>query len=492
MVATIKPTKEAFDKVARNEDNDIGDKRTDLDDIYATYLGQDKKTGRPDIYGSSAGKRGLYTNVEDKTIVTGKYKNKNYPNCPYCQTIKKKYNKPIISTRGYLKVYKIITGFDNKLINDSTGRWTDLAKLVLDKIQFKIYRSDNPNKPILTINLGDMRWFNNPEVLRSGKTFDVDGYKVTIKPAEKNMNSDKVIEGHKFVFEINDLPTNYEYRIVEEVLEPDTIFKEHPSDLIGYKFKDKVIGEKTEQFNKIPAIEKQNPCDGNVYHFTNVYTPSEDPKTDVTIQKIVREFNGTALTPEAQGKYFDFYLGLFTEENVNNVKKRKSYTQADLIKVVEQYNKAPGDKKKLEVVYLEDIEVDPETKEMFDDASEKSHYVIHFKLKHGEKITLPLENGTTYRVYEKQEDGYGKPKYSITENKKGVEDFCSVIKANGLWYACTASKVVTNTTVTLYNPRITMVPTGLVNDFTPYLFGIFGFVAMAGAYLTISKKKREA
>ena len=492
LVATIKPTKEAFDRVARNEDNDIGDKKTDLDDIYATYLGQDKKTGRPDIYGSSAGKRGLYTNVEDKTIVTGKYKNKNYPNCPYCQTIKKKYNKPIISTRGYLKVYKIITGFDNKLINDSTGRWTDLAKLVLDKIQFKIYRSDNPNKPILTINLGDMRWFNNPEVLRSGKTFDVDGYKVTIKPAEKNMNSDKVIEGHKFVFEINDLPTNYEYRIVEEVLEPDTIFKEHPSDLIGYKFKDKVIGEKTEQFNKIPAIEKQNPCDGNVYHFTNVYTPSEDPKTDVTIQKIVREFNGTALTPEAQGKYFDFYLGLFTEENVNNVKKRKSYTQADLIKVVEQYNKAPGDKKKLEVVYLEDIEVDPETKEMFDDASEKSHYVIHFKLKHGEKITLPLENGTTYRVYEKQEDGYGKPKYSITENKKGVEDFCSVIKANGLWYACTASKVVTNTTVTLYNPRITMVPTGLVNDFTPYLFGIFGFVAMAGAYLTISKKKREA
>ncbi len=493
LVATIKPTKEAFDKVARNEDNDTGDKRTDLDDIYATYLGQDKKTGRPDIYGSSAGKRGLYTNVEDKTIVTGKYKNKNYPNCPYCQTIKKKYNKPIISTRGYLKVYKIITGFDNKLINDSTGRWTDLAKLVLDKIQFKIYRSDNPNKPILTINLGDMRWFNNPEVLRSGKSFIIDGYKVTIKPAEKNMNSGKVIEGQKFVFEINDLPTNYEYRIVEEVLEPDTIFKENPSDLIGYKFGDKVIGEKTEQFNKIPAKEGQNPCDGNVYHFTNVYRPAEDPKTDVTIKKIVRESNGTEIKKGAQDedKYFDFYLGLFTEETINKVKKRKSYTEAELNKVVEEYNKVPGIKKTLEVVYLEDIEVDPETKDLFDDALEKSHYVIHFKLKHDEKITLPLENGTTYRVYEKQEDGYKKPKYSITENKKGTEKFCTVIKSNGLWYACTASKVVTNTTVTLYNQKINIVLTGLVNDFTPYIWGLFGFVAMAGAYLTISKKRRE-
>ena len=46
-------------------------------------------------------------------------------------------------------------------------------------------------------------------------------------------------------------------------------------------------------------------------------------------------------------------------------------------------------------------------------------------------------------------------------------------------------------TVVFKNPRITVVPTGLRGDLTPYLFSIFGFTLMAGAYFAINKKKRR-
>ena len=46
-------------------------------------------------------------------------------------------------------------------------------------------------------------------------------------------------------------------------------------------------------------------------------------------------------------------------------------------------------------------------------------------------------------------------------------------------------------TITFKNPRITVVPTGLRGDLTPYLFSIFGFTLMAGAYFAINKKKRR-
>ena len=44
--------------------------------------------------------------------------------------------------------------------------------------------------------------------------------------------------------------------------------------------------------------------------------------------------------------------------------------------------------------------------------------------------------------------------------------------------------------ITFQNPVKFTIPTGLTRDTTPYLLSIFGFVAMAGVYLTIKKKKR--
>lgn len=44
-------------------------------------------------------------------------------------------------------------------------------------------------------------------------------------------------------------------------------------------------------------------------------------------------------------------------------------------------------------------------------------------------------------------------------------------------------------TITFKNPRITVVPTGLRGDLTPYLFSLFGFTLMAGAYFVINKRK---
>ena len=477
LTATIKPSAKAYEKLSKGQaTTDRGGDRTDLQDIYR----KEKITLPSDysnaaVYGTSAGKYGLFTNNE--AYFSYKWKGKT-PKTPYNNPIIKVQNRDLIIEKQIFGLkgegYKVIENNKSKSGGVPEQKITELGKAILQDIKITVYevQDDGTDKEYVSFKL-----YRDESLEDQGKELEFTVGNVTVKRHQVVYN--QPYDRLSFRYTITGLNPNRKYKVVENV----------PEKSYGY----------ASERDSYKLISKENNTDEKAFALTehsavtikNTYQPKE-PKTDITVKKVVREFNGTAVTKEAKDKEFDFYLGLFTDQAVNNVNKRKSFTKEELETIVNDYNQKSGKEKKLEVIKLDNIEIDPETGTLFDDALEAGHYVIHFKLKHNEKITLPLDNGIKYRVYEKQEDGYNKPKYSITEEKSGVEEFCTVIKANGLWYACTASKVVKNTTVTLYNPRITLVPTGLVNDFTPYLFGIFGFVAMAGAYLTISKKRREA
>lgn len=477
LTATIKPSATAYEKLSKGQaSTNRGGDRTDLQDIYRKEnitLPSDYTNAA--VYGTSAGKYGLFTNNE--AYFSYKWKGKT-PKTPYNNPIIKVQNRDLIIEKQIFGLkgegYKVIENDKSKSGGVPEQKITELGKAILRDIKIKVYevQDDGTDKEYVSFKL-----YRDESLEDQGKELEFTVGNVTVKRHQVVYN--KPYDRLSFSYTITGLNPNKKYRVVEDV--PEKSYG-YASEKDSYKLisKENNTGEKAFALTEHSAVT-----------IKNTYQPKE-PKTDITVKKVVREFNGTAVTKEAKDKEFDFYLGLFTDQTVNNVNKRKSFTKEELETIVNDYNQKPGKEKKLEVIKLDNIEIDPETGTLFDDALEAGHYVIHFKLKHNEKITLPLDNGIKYRVYEKQEDGYNKPKYSITEEKSGVEEFCTVIKANGLWYACTASKVVNNTTVTLYNPRITLVPTGLVNDFTPYLFGIFGFVAMAGAYLTINKKRREA
>jgi len=153
----------------------------------------------------------------------------------------------------------------------------------------------------------------------------------------------------------------------------------------------------------------------------------------------------------------------------------------------------PELQKSVKVVYVDKLQTKNDGVTLQAGAIEAGHYVISFELKHQQSITLPVKLGTKYRVYEKKDQGYREPRYERKIVSKNTIVRKDVYDSSSVWYPCTTYNVIEESEIiTWYNPRITSVPTGLVRDFTPYLFGIFGFVAMAGAYLTINKKRREA
>jgi len=92
-------------------------------------------------------------------------------------------------------------------------------------------------------------------------------------------------------------------------------------------------------------------------------------------------------------------------------------------------------------------------------------------------------------------DGFNKPNIDKKYGADGVYTYCVLVPENKTlpyWFTCERIKVQQYDYVQFTNNAKVPIPTGIVRDITPYLFGIFGFVAMAGAYLTINKKRREA
>lgn len=507
LIAKVKPTADAYKDIAYTSLLKKGEDRTDLNDIYGDdgFEKVDNKGNalNPEKYATSVDKLGLYTN--DDATISYKYKK---PNDPKPENPTKHYNKPIIKVKekdtGYLKVYKGFVGFGYKLYDEQKQEWTELGKHVLKNVEFDIKRKlpNGQEELITTVNLGDDRWINGP-ITTSLQYGLKDGAILKINPVEvekddkgnpffKSVKKDDptTYHGYRFGFEIDNLPKNTQYQVVERVLNKDTTFT---VGAVKYKYQENEEHRRrsslTEAFNNLPFDVNSDPH-GNSYAFNNFYDVTENPNVDLRVKKVVKELGVDAITQEAKDRKFDFYLALYHDVNKNGRNIRMSYSDKELEDVVKGFDKSliPSE---VEVVLVKDIQrqldgrVDP-------NAPEADHYAIHFQLKHGQTANFSLKAGVKYRVYEKKDADYDKPEITRLEDGKTIEDSCDVFGNDHVWYTCTDYKKNVGELITYYNPKKLPIPTGIVRDITPYLFGIFGFVAMAGAYLTISKKRREA
>ena len=452
LTATIKPSQRAYLKQQGGEGyKDTGEKRTDLNDIYQTYL--HKKYGDDKQYGTSTDKKGLFTNDEAKFGYKWKGVDKE-----------RKYNKPIIKLKGYLKVYKDFQdmkgkALDNSLLyNPSTKSFTNLGRQIFKNIYFDIYKIDGTNKKLLTtINMGDERWINEPLKSHHISQDEVD---ITINPYESQVTQGgKTVTERRFSFTVNNMPMDSKYQIIERVLNETTVLKENGSDSNGYRFGGK---------NNKPTAEGVNSMNqsqgGNTYVFANKYMPVLTPKKNVTIKKLVQEFGNTAVSNVAKADTFDFYMVLY--------KGNEAFSTQDVDKYL--LNLDSGTR---------NLIAGSEMISVKESGTTKTLSAIHFKLQHNKAISLPLDNGVKFQVFELKDKGYEKAK--ILNGGTASE-----MTVGNKTYTHTGKLDNSGQTITFQNPKITAIPTGLRGDITPYLFSIFGFTMMAGMYLTIRKRKR--
>ena len=411
------------------------------------------------MFDTSAYKLGLYTN--EKAEITHKVRK---PDGSEVTPPAQNYNKPIINLKntGFLQIKKIFWGVDNKIYNSSTGRWTELGKQILKNISFEIWqkessdtRDEEGGRLLTTINLGDEDWINSD--FKTDKVLKKNGFDLRIHAYERKDGADY------FIFTIDNLPKNMRYKVVEKVANESKIYQENATDLLGYKFVGKgkdgkgKNGDRTELYNLLAGR------DYFTYEFNNLYKQVDAPKS-ITIKKLVQEFGNTAVSNEARTDSFDFYMVLY--------KGNDAFSTQDVDKYL--LNLDSGTRNLIAGSEMVSIK---------DSGTTKTLSAIHFKLQHNNAISLPLDNGVKFQVFELKDKGYEKAK--ILNGGTASE-----MTVGNKTYTHTGKLDNSGQTITFQNPKITAIPTGLRGDITPYLFSIFGFTMMAGMYLTIRKRKR--
>ena len=432
----------------------LGEARTDLNAIYKEYLGREyhDKTGQPDnMFNSSTGKFGLFTNeVADISYKTRKPDGSQETPPP------KKYNKPIIRM-GNLVFEKTFVGIEDKdFFKPSTGEFTELGKKVLKQINFNVFEEKKGKEELLlTINLGD------EEIIKNlGKDpFEYKGYILQFTRGT----------GTQVSITMKGMPLDRFYRVQEELLAPEKELRESEKATSGYKFDKKLHNPgKTEAQHLI--------VNSTTYSFKNNYVPVQTPKKTITIKKIVEEFGGTAYSPEATNKSFDFYIGLYRYNGAEYVPLSMNETE----KIVNDWTtEHPGDSRIGK--YKDKIPVPVGNNKTV------MQYLPKVSLKHGESISLNLDTDLYYRILESKDKGYdaAKAEKKTPPTKVTIKE----VHINDCDYSITEI-FDQGDEFTFRNPRQTLVPTGLRGDITPYLFSIFGFTMMVGMYLTIRKRKK--
>ena len=432
----------------------IGEARTDLNAIYKEYLGREYhgKTGQPDnMFNSSTGKFGLFTNeVADISYKTRKPDGSQETPPP------KKYNKPIIRM-GNLVFEKTFVGIEDKdFFKPSTGEFTELGKKVLKQINFKVFEEKKGKEELLlTINLGD------EEIIKNlGKDpFEYKGYILQFTRGT----------GTQVSITMKGMPLDRFYRVQEELLAPEKELRESETATSGYKFDKKLHNPgKTEAQHLI--------VNSTTYSFKNNYVPVQTPKKTITIKKIVEEFGGTAYSPEATNKSFDFYIGLYRYNGNEYVPLGFTETQT----IVHNWEtEHPGDSRIHSFNDPKPVPVGNNKTVM--------QYLPRVSLKHGESISLNLDSDLYYRILESKDKGYDVAKAEKKTPPKSVT--IKEVRINDHDYSIT--EIFDQGDEFIFrNPRQTLVPTGLRGDITPYLFSLFGFTMMAGMSLTIRKRKK--
>lgn len=478
LVAKVEPTDDAKNFLGTYAVYpNTGEARTDLNDIYKTYLGREytDPSGKPkDMFNTSAGRKGLFTN--EKAEIT--YKKKN-PNGSTETPPGKTYNKPIIhpEKEGYLKINKGFIGINGKMYDASTNTLTDLGKKIIKNIRFEIRQSEKDGsgeRLLTTINLGDDLWvdgsFQNERRFRTS-----DGYDVTVFPFQKDF-VDGERQNKKYdriTIQIDNLPLDKKYQILEKFVDEGAIIKADDADTFGYKFAGKDNTSITEDFNDMN--EGQG---GNTYVFRNKYNQVTNDKT-ITIRKVVEELGGTAFTQEARNEKFNFYIALYRLNGSTFTPLTDTECNAMALKWKSEY---PGDSRIGS--YTSALAVP-----MADGSTINTH-LIRVSLKHGESLSLNLDSDLYYKVLELKDEKYEVAR-AVKKNHGSVPIDVQEVSIGDKKYSITTDIYDKGAEFIFKNPKITLVPTGLRGDFTPYVLCLCGFTFMAGVYLSIKKKKRE-
>ena len=472
LTATIKPSVKAYEKLRNGQaSKDEGDERTDLQDIFRREeISLPSEFSNSAMYGTSAKKFGLYTNDEAKFGYKWKGQDKS-----------KDYKRPIIKVnRADLKIEKTFVGLDKKLVNNSSGV-TKFGKEIVQQLKFDILRSENkpgtnPAKSFLTINFEKSPWadaLNDPEVSRNGKkvpvTIDGENHEVTILLINEANGEPKLsitvnnLDSEKYDYHVWEYINGLESNKAKAVLDPD-----NPGTQYRY------IGGGGPNG---PKSIDNTAC--GIFKFQNSYQ-KEQPKKTVTIKKIVQEFGGTAYSQEALNKKFDFYIALYKY----NGSEYEALNYREIETIINKWiAENPGKGDIVTGRYKDEIPVP-----IGDNKTVKT-YLPKISLKHGESISLDLDANLYYKILESKDEGYEVAKAVV--NNSGHESPITIkeVHINECDYSITEI-MDQGKEFTFKNPRITLVPTGLRGDITPYLFSIFGFIMMAGMYLTIRKRKR--
>lgn len=483
MVAKVEPTEEAkrlFESDLGYKDK--GDKRTDLNDIYQTYLHQGyHEDGKSDsMFNSSADKYGLYTNeYADITYKTKK------PDGSESSPQTKKYNKPIIS-KGSLIIEKTFSGLEGtKLFDDSSGKITDFGKKVLKQLKFIVQAEEikglnsfgqetSEFTPLLELNLKADSWWTEPANFKDGVTSPVTGkdnltHKVTLKIVQESGKAPQL------KITVDNLIPSKRYMVYEYCNKPDGAVEKIELSGSAYQLKDV-----SESANPIiiwsgpKSLDSSEPCKpDNVFKITNCYEKKDNPKT-ITVKKVV---TGMAIPTASSTAKFQFHLVI--KKHDGGTGQSLSETEMNSIKndLKAKYPNFNISKASINLTSPKEI----------------NEYTIYFELKDGDSIQIPLKPNYLFQVYEKKSEGYQKAE--IVSDWKGSSRKITAETGqddhqNEFTYMEALEEPYDGEIITFQNPAKFKIPTGLTRDTTPYLLSIFGFVAMAGVYLIIKKKKR--
>lgn len=483
MVAKVEPTEEA--KKLFESDlgyKDKGDKRTDLNDIYQTDLHRKyHEDGKPDsMFNSSADKYGLFTNeYADITYKTKK------PDGSEGSPQTQKYKKPIIS-KGSLIIEKTFSGLEGtKLFDDSSGKITDFGKKVLKQLKFIVQAEEfkglnsfgqetSEFTPLLELNLqADSRW-TEPANFKDGVTSDVTGldnlkHKVTLKIVQESGKAPQL------KITVDNLIPSKRYMVYEYCNKPDGAVEK--IELSGSAYQLKGVSESANPiiiWSGPKSLDSSEPCKpDNVFKITNCYEKKDNPKT-ITVKKVV---TGIARPTASSTEKFQFHLVIKMHDGGTG--ESLSETEMNSIKndLKAKYSNFNISKASINLTSPKEI----------------NEYTISFELKDKDSIQIPLKPNYLFQVYEKKSEGYKKAE--IVSDWKGSSRKITAETGqddhqNEFTYMEALEEPYDGEIITFQNPAKFTIPTGLTRDTTPYLLSIFGFVAMAGVYLTIKKKKR--
>ena len=465
--AKIKPSRVAYEKLNNGQaSNDKGEERTDLQDIYRREnITIPEKYRNSNKYGASFKKDGLYTNDGSKFSYTWKGTTREKPyNNPIIKVQKRDLiiEKQIFGLKG--EGYKVIENNKSKSGGVPEQKITELGKAILRDIKITVYevQDDGTDKEYVSFKL-----YRDESLEDQGKESEFTVGNVTVKRHQVVYN--QPYDRLSFSYTITGLNLNKKYKVVEKV----------PDNSYGY----------TTQEHLYELDKKENSTNEEAFALTehsnvtikNTYKP-EEPKRKVTIEKIVKTA-GLDYVSEGNKKIpFDFYLRIYHPDKVvgNKTLPGEPFSKEELIAFK---NSLPEEvQKKLD-------------KELYEIPPKSNIYAIHFTLTHGEKLEFMMDEKLSYDFSEGKVDGFNKPDIDKKYGANGVFKYCSLVPENEAipyWFTCERIKVQEYDYVQFTNNAKLPVPTGIVRDITPYFFGIFGFVAMAGAYLTINKKRREA